>query len=230
MRKFPFRLSLLVLLLVPALYSCETEIKLTDEEIVAGLKEALSVGTDNSVNTVHKTDGYNGDAAIRILFPDDAEVVETTLRALPGGDLLVDELIVKLNRTAEDAADEAGPIFLNAISNMTISDGLTILHGNDDAATRFLETQTRAQLYAEFKPQIEASLAGVGANGAWTTVMNTYNAIPFHTPANADLPDYTTNKALDGLFVKLAGEELKIRKDPVARVSDLLKKVFGELD
>jgi hypothetical protein len=230
MKKIALRLGLLAILLVPVLSSCETEVKLTDEEIVAALKEALSVGTDNSVAAVNKTDGYFGDASIKIPFPEEAAIVQTTLNSLPGGDLLVNELVLKLNRTAENAADKAGPIYLNAITNLTIDDGLTILQGNDDAATRYLETQTRAQLYTEFKPDIEAALSSVGATTAWTSVINTYNAIPFHDPANADLPDYTTNKALDGLFVKIAGEELKIRKDPVARVSDLLKKVFGQLD
>jgi hypothetical protein len=230
LKKLPLTLGLVALMATATLSSCETEVQLTDQEVVDGLKEALRIGSENAVDTLMAPDGYFGDAAVKILFPDDAATVETTLRALPGGNTLCDQLILKLNRTAEDAADAAAPIFVNAIQNMTIEDGLAILHGSDDAATQYLQNQTRSQLYTEFKPEIEASLASVGANSAWTTVMDTYNAIPFHTPANADLPDYTTNKALDGVFNKLAGEELKIRKDVNARVTDLLKKVFGELD
>lgn len=225
-----FRYLLLLLAMSFTFSACELfEAGLTDEEIVDGLKEALKIGTENSVEDARQTDGYNGNSRIRIPFPEDAAIIETTLRNA-GFNFIVDELITKLNRAAEDAADKATPIFVDAITNMTITDGLEILQGNDDAATRYLETNTYDQLKTTFKPDIETSLNTVGANNAWTTVTTTYNSIPFVQPANTDLADYTTGKALDGLFVLIADEELKIRQDPAARVTDLLKKVFAEQD
>lgn len=202
---------------------------LSEEEVAAGLKEALEVGTDNSVQSAHAADGYFLNPLIKIPFPEEASVIETALRGI-GANGLVDGLVEKLNRAAEDAADEAGPIFLNAISAMTIQDAWNILKGNDDAATQYLRTNTYDNLKTTFKPDIQNSIATVGADVAWTQVTTTYNNIPFVTPVNTDLADYTTGKALDGLFVLIADEELLIRQDPAARITDLLQRVFAEQD
>lgn len=207
---------------------------LSDEEVVAGLKEALRVGSDSSVTEAHKTDGYYGNALLRIAFPPEATNVMTTVSNItilgqPVGQTAVNGFVLKLNRAAEDAADEAGPIFLNAITNMTIMDGVNILMGADDAATRYLETNTYTSLKTAFRPDIVNSLNRVGAQDAWEEVTTMYNTVSSN-PVNTDLADYTTGKALDGLFVLVAGEELKIRKDPAARVTDLLQKVFAEQD
>lgn len=227
-----FRYALLVLPVLMFLTSCSLleGTGLTDEEIVAGLKEALSIGTDNSVARTAVEDGYFGNPLIKIPFPEEVDFVATAVSAIPlVGQPAVDGFVQKLNRAAEDAADEAGPIFLNAITNMTITDGLNILQGNDDAATEFLRTNTYSDLKTTFKPDIENSLNTVGAQNAWNDVSTLYNTVSSN-PVNTDLADYTTGKALDGLFTLIAEEELKIRTDPVARVTDLLAKVFGEQD
>jgi hypothetical protein len=210
-------------------FSCEEEGGLTNEQIIQGLKEALRVGTQNSVASTNKTDGYYGNSLIKIPFPQDAQFVMTALNAIPFvGPPVVEELILKVNRAAEDAADEAGPIFLDAITNITISDGLTILQGADDAATQYLKTNTYNPLKQAFKPDIQNSLDQVGASQAWSTVTTTYNNyVPSPQPVNTDLADYTTGKAIDGLFTLIALEEGKIRKDPAARINDILRTVFG---
>lgn len=229
-----FRLLLILPLLVFAT-SCDTLTSgLSDEEIIAGLKEALQVGTDNSVISANALDGYFGNALIKIAFPPEATNVMNTVSAItilgqPIGQTAVDGFVLKLNRAAEDAADEAGPIFLNAISGMTIVDGLGILMGADDAATKYLNDNTFASLKTLFKPDIINSLDAVGAQTAWSEVTTLYNTVS-SDPVNTDLADYTTDKALDGLFTLVEGEELKIRQDPAARVTDLLSKVFSEQD
>ncbi len=205
--------------------SCE-EANLTDDQIIEGLKEALKVGTENSVNNAHQTDGYFGNLNIKIPFPQDALFVKDALEAI-GLSALTNELILKINRAAEDAADEAKPIFLNAILAMTFSDALNILNGADDAATQYLRTNTYDQLKTAFKPDIEQSLNTVGATTAWSSVTTAYNQLPLHDPVNTDLADYSTGKALDGLFYLVAQEEGKIRNDPAARVTEILQTVFG---
>lgn len=222
---------LLVAVFLVFSFSCEQENGLTDEQIIEGLKEALKVGTDNSSNQAHQTDGYFGNLNIKIPFPQEAQFVETAVSAIPLiGQPLVDDLILKINRAAEDAADEAKPIFINAIMNMTFTDALNILNGADDAATQFLKTNTYTPLKEAFKPDINASLTSVGAAQVWTDVTTAYNTyIPSPQPINTDLADYTTGKALDGLFYLVAIEEGKIRKDPAARISDILQTVFGSL-
>ncbi len=208
--------------------SCE-KTGLTEDQIVEGLKEALKVGTENSANKANAVDGYFANANIKIPFPEDAHFVETALSAVPiVGQPLVDELVLKLNRAAEDAADEAKPIFLNAITSMSIIDALNILNGADDAATQYLKTNTYDQLKAAFAPDVNTSLSTVGATTAWTNVTTAYNTyVPVGQPINTDLGDYTTGKALDGLFFLVAQEEGKIRNDPAARVNEILQKVFG---
>ncbi|MCK9421508.1 MAG: DUF4197 domain-containing protein [Bacteroidales bacterium] len=199
---------------------------LTESDAVEGIKEALIKGTGESVSVVSKLNGYFGNPEIKIPFPQEARTIESKLRAL-GLDSQVDEVILSINRAAEDAAKEAGPIFVAAIRNMTISDAIQIVKGSNDAATRYLDRTTSPALKAKFGPVIKASLARVDATRLWTDVINTYNQIPFVTRMDPDLAGYVTDKAIAGLFTMIAKEELKIRKDPVARTTEILKKVFG---
>jgi hypothetical protein len=226
------------LLLLPLLWSlaaCEgLDTNLSDEDIVAGLKAALEVGTDSSTTKLHAQDGYHANPRVKIPFPENVQYVADALANFnllgqPVGQTAVDALVLKLNRAAEGAADEAKPIFVSAITNMTIDDGLTILTGADDAATSYLKTQTFADLKTAFKPDIQTSLDQVGAQNAWTSVTGYYNLISSN-PVNTDLADHTTNKALDGLFVLIADLELKIRTDASYRISDILKTVFAKQD
>ena len=139
----------------------------------------------------------------------------------------VEEFEKQLNRAAEDAAKKAAPIFLSAITSMTINDGLTILKGKDDEATQYLRKSTTAQLSKEFRPVIAASLKKVQITKYWNPLFSTYNKVPFVKKVNPSLDDFVTQRAIEGLFKLVAIEETKIRKDPAARVSDILKKVFG---
>ncbi len=200
--------------------------ELTEEEVAKALKEALTIGIEKGVTRVSKPDGYFLDPEIKIPLPNEAKQVEEKLRML-GQDKMIDDAIESLNRAAEDAASGAKDLFVNAIKEMTLSDVMNILNGNEDAATRFLESNTRTQLIEKFKPIIKVSLDKVDATKYWNTVFSNYNKLPFVGKVNPDLDDYVTNKAIDGLFVQIAKEEKKIREDPVARVTDLLKKVFG---
>ncbi len=225
-----FRSTCIALLVIVSfsLSSCTKDaLLLSEAEVTQGLKEALTVGTSNSTANANKTDGYYLNPRIKIPFPSEAVTVENTLRNL-GQDKLVDDFIQKLNRAAEDAAIKAKPIFINAITSITIQDGFSILKGSDDAATVYLKSKTYNELNLAFKPGIQKSLDDVGASKAWSAVTSFYNQIPFVTTVNTDLADYTTKKGLDGLFVLVSDEEGKIRKDPAARVNDILKKVFSE--
>lgn len=222
---------LTVITLAFTLHSCELLSSLTNSDVVAGLKEALTVSTDTSTTKLSRPNGYFADVAVKILLPPEAQAVESTLRSIPGvGNVLVDQLILQMNQAAETAATEAGPIFKNAITNITFNDAVNILHGADDAATQYLKTQTYTQLNGAFKPHIETALTTVGAQQTWntvTTTYNTYNDILGLQDINDDLADHTTNKALDGLFHVVAIEEGKIRNDINHRVSELLQQVFG---
>lgn len=198
---------------------------LSSDEIISGLKEALNVGTSNGTKKLSAVDGFFKDAAIKILMPPEAIKVEQKLRAVGLGKQ-VDNAILSMNRAAEDAAQSATPIFLNAIKGISIQDGLSILRGGDFAATNYLKSKTLSQLTEAFRPAIEASLKKVDATKYWKTLFTTYNT--FSTQKiNTDLTAYVTDKALTGIFYQVGLEEQKIRKDPVARTTDLLKKVFG---
>lgn len=199
---------------------------LTEEEVGNGLKEALNNGIEKGVSQLSKPDGYFKDAQIKLLLPDEAKQVEEKLRKMGQGQK-VDDAIESMNRAAEDAANSSKELFVTAIKNLTLKDVMNILHGSDDAATSYLSSNTRIQLVEKFKPIIKASLDKVGATRHWETLFTTYNKIPLVQKVNPDLVDYATNKAIDGLFIQIAKEELAIRKNPAARVSDLLKKVFG---
>lgn len=198
---------------------------LSNADIISGLKEALSVGARNSSNQLSAVDGFFKNAAIKILLPEEAQRVEKTLRDLGLGSL-VDKAILSVNRAAEDAATKAAPIFIDAIKGITIQDALGILQGGDFAATNYLKSKTTTPLTNAFRPVIESSLQKVGATKYWTDVFTAYNKFATNK-INPDLPAYVTGKALDGIFYQVGLEEQKIRKDPVARVSDILKKVFG---
>jgi len=201
----------------------------TIEEIGRALKEALSNGVTKGVDNLSQKDGYFK-SAYKILLPDDARKVTSKLQGIPGFSNLENELLEKMNRGAEDAAKEAGPIFLGAIRQLTIQDAANILMGADNAATNYLNKTTNQQLYDKFKPKIVASLEKIGANSVWKKAADTYNAIPLVTKVNNDLGDYVTKKALDGLFGKIAEEEKNIRRNKGARVTALLQKVFAKQD
>ena len=198
---------------------------LTNDEVVNGLKEALEQGTNKGTQKLSAVDGFFKDAVIKILMPPEAEKVEKKLRSIGMGKQ-VDDAILSMNRAAEDAAKSAAPIFINAIKQMSIQDAFGILKGGDFAATNYLKDKTTASLTDAFRPVIESSLKKVNATKYWNTVFTTYNKFTTEK-VNPDLPAYVTEKAMTGIFYQVGQEEQKIRKDPVARTTDLLKKVFA---
>jgi hypothetical protein len=198
---------------------------LSNDEIISGLKEALKVGTENSSKKLGQLDGFFANAAIKILMPEEAKKVERTLRSFGMGKL-VDNAILSMNRAAEDAAKDVAPIFWNAIKGMSIQDGLQILRGGDFAATDYLKKTTTTALTEKFRPVIETSLAKVNATKYWKDVFTNYNRFS-KDQVNTDLTAFVTERALSGLFYNVGLEEQKIRKDPAAQVTDILKKVFG---
>ena len=198
---------------------------LTNDEIINGLKEALKVGTDSSAKRLNKLDGFFANATIKILMPDEAKKMESTLRNFGLGGL-VDKAILSMNRAAEDAAGGVGEIFWTAIKQMSITDGLKILRGGDFAATDYLKAATTKILTEKFRPVIEASLIKTDATRYWKDAFTAYNRFS-RTPVNTDLTGYVTERALKGLFYNIGLEEQKIRKDPAAQVTAILKKVFG---
>lgn len=199
---------------------------LSNADITKGLKEALNVGTKNATGKASKLDGYYKNNLIKIPFPSEAKDMRSTLLKM-GMKKQVDDFEKQLNRAAEDAATKAAPIFLAAITKMTINDGLTILRGKDDEATQYLKKTTSAELSKQFRPIIAASLKKVQITKYWNPLFTTYNKVPFVKRVNPNLDDYVTQRAIEGLFKLVAQEETKIRKDPAARISDILKKVFG---
>ena len=199
---------------------------LTEKDASAGIREALVKASGESVKVVSQVNGYFGNPAIKIPFPQEAKDVETKLRAIGLGSQ-VDDVIASINRAAEDAAKSAEPVFVAAINGMSISDAINIVKGSNDAATRYLEKTTSPELKAKFSPIIKTSLDKVEATRLWAEVIKQYNQIPFVKKQNPDLTAYVTDKAISGLFTMVAREEAKIRKDPAARATELLKKVFG---
>ena len=195
-------------------------------EIVRGLKEALTQGTNKGTNGLSVADGFFKDAAVKVLMPPDAANVESKLRALGMGSI-VDDAVLSLNRAAENASVKAKPIFVNAITQMSISDAMGILKGGGTSATDYLKRTTTNQLIQAFKPSVQQSLNDVNATKYWSTVMSNYNKIPFVAPVNTDLAGFVTQKAVDGIFLKIADEEKNIRANPTQQVSALLKKVFS---
>jgi hypothetical protein len=197
----------------------------TQSEVASGLKQALEVGIKSGSSKASQTDGYYGNSLIRIPFPKDVQRVENTLRQVGlGGE--VDKFILTLNRGAEDAAKSAVPIFVSAIKQMTIQDAWAILKGDKDAATQYLIRTTSQQLYTAFNPIMVQSLEKTNATKYYADLVNRYNKVPLVQKVNPDLDDYATQKAIDGLFILVAQEEANIRENPVARTTELLRRVF----
>lgn len=217
--------------------------ELTEGDIVSGLKEALTIGARNAAEKLSLENGYYGDQSVKIPLPEEAMVIVENISRIPGGDKLMEEVVLSINRAAEDAARNVAPIFASAVTQMTITDGYNILHGADNAATQYLISTTYDQLYSLYRPKISAStgkdiVAGISAQESWTTLTDKWNTLAGSIagrlagfkPVNTDLDDFLTRKALDGMFLKVEGEELKIRKDVSARITPLLQRVFGSLD
>jgi ribosomal protein L30/L7E len=202
----------------------------TNLEIGTALKQALEQGTGKSSDQLSAVDGFFGNALVKIVFPPEAQKAEKTLRSL-GLNKLCDDVILSLNRAAEGAAKEAKPIFIDAIKQMTLQDVTNILLGKQDAATDYFKRTTTQQLSAKFKPVIQISLDKAGATKYYTTAATTFNKVPFVKKINPDISDYVTQKAIDGLFVEIAQEELNIRKNlPSTRTTAVMQKVFSFAD
>ena len=199
---------------------------LSDDEIVNGLKQALEIGTSNAIKTVSQTNGYFKNPRIRIPLPENVKKVEKLLRA-SGFGRRVDEFELSMNRAAERAAPEAKTIFWDAIKQMSFTDARQILDGPDDAATQYFQDKTAGRLQKIFKPITHQAMSEVGVTHSYQSIDNKIKTIPFADQMSFDLDQYVTDKALSGLYLMLAEEEKKIRQDPAARVTDLLKKVFG---
>ena len=217
--------------------------ELTEGDIISGLKEALTIGARKAAEKLSQENGYYGDLSVKIPLPDEARVIVENISKIPGGDKLMEDVVLSINRAAEDAAREVAPIFASAVTQMTITDGYNILHGADNAATQYLISTTYDQLYSLYRPKISAStgkdiVAGISAQESWTTLTDKWNTLAGSLagklagfkPVNTNLDDFLTRKALDGIFLKVEGEELRIRKEVSARVTPLLQKVFGSLD
>ncbi len=219
----------------------ETSRPLTQQEVVNGLKQALTIGTDSAARRLARVDGYYRDALVRIALPPEAQVITNNLSMLPGGERLVEDVVLRINRAAEDAANDVTPIFVQAITNMTIRDGFDILRGEKDAATQYLRAQTFDALFALYQPRIRQSVekplvGNVSTSDAWNSLTGKWNSVANSLagrvaglqPVTTDLESYLTTQALNGLFLKLAIEEEKIRTEPAARVTELLRRVFAE--
>ena len=202
---------------------------LSQAEMGNGLKEALNNGITKQVSKLTTTDGFFKNEDVKILLPEELQKVDTKLRQL-GMTKLADDGLKILNRAAEDAVKEATPIFVDAVKQMTFTDAKNILLGNESSATTYLQTSTSTALYGKFNPVIKNSFAKVGADKIWTQIITKYNSIPLVKKVNPDLTDYTTNKAMKGVFKMIAVEEKDIRTNFSARTSDLLKKVFALQD
>jgi hypothetical protein len=209
------------------------ETGISEEEASNGLKEALEFGVNNGTSFLGKTDGFLKNAAYKILVPEEVRNVEQKIRSnvlanAVLGDYL-DKLVTAMNRGAEKAMTEAKPIFVNAIKAMTIRDAINIVTGGEGAATNYLKRTTSAQLQEKFYPVIQKSLDAVGANEPWTKVSSAYNMV-MGTNVTTDLNQYVTDNAMTALFTEIKKEEDKIREDPLARITPILKKVFGYAD
>jgi RNA binding exosome subunit len=194
---------------------------------VSGLKEALSIGTENAVKAVSKTNGYFGNQMVKILLPDKIQKVADVVAKL-GFQEQVDNFILSMNRAAEAAAPKATVLFVDAIKAMSFDDARKVLQGGDTAATQYFKEKTSKKLYDEFKPVVMSNMNKVGVTKAYKDMMAPYESLPLVPKESMDLDHYVTNKALDGLFLMVGQEEKKIRTNPAARVTDLLKTVFGK--
>ena len=223
--------------------SVPVDAPLTEADVAKGLKEALTIGSKNASAILSATDGYYGDELVKILLPEEASVIIDNLAKIPGGDRMVEDVVLRINRAAEDAAKEVAPIFVNSISQMTINEAFAILKGEDNAATQYLSNTTRTDLYNLYKPKIRQStekdiVGGISTKESWEALTGKWNVFVNSVvgrmggfeEVNADLDDYLTNRALDGMFLKVQNEEKKIRTNVSARITPLLEKVFGSLD
>ncbi|MCX6296608.1 MAG: DUF4197 domain-containing protein [Bacteroidetes bacterium] len=201
---------------------------LTNDEVINGLREALTVGTNNSSAFASKVDGFYKNPALFIPFPPEAQKVKDWAIKL-GMTSQLEKFEMTLNRSAEEAAKDAAPVFINAIKGMSIGDGFAILKGADNAATQYLKDKTTTELRTKFTPVVQNAINKVELTKYWSPIINNYNKVPFVEKQNPDLTAYVTDRAMEGLFKLIADEEKKIRKDPVAQVTDILKRVFGSL-
>ncbi|HKX87196.1 MAG TPA: DUF4197 domain-containing protein [Flavobacterium sp.] len=207
----------------------QTQGILSQAEIASGLKEALNNGIDKQVVKLTAIDGFYKNEMVKILLPEELKKVDKGLRDI-GMSKLADEGLKVINRAAEDAVKESTPIFVDAIKGMTFTDAKNILLGDERSATTYLQNSTSTALYAKFNPVIKNSFAKVGADKVWTNIITKYNSIPLVKKVNPDLTDYTTNKAMEGVFKMVAVEEKNIRTNLASRTSDLLKRVFALQD
>ncbi len=224
---------LLALLLSFGLVSCDVLSKLpsytsvTESEASEGMRQAIEQGVSRGISTLNTQDGFFGNQAYKLFLPAEAQRIESTLRQLGMGGL-VDRAILQINRSAEDAVGYARPIFVDALREMTITDALNIIRGPNDAATQYFKQKTTARLTAAFSPIIKSSLDKFSATKYYSDVVNTYNGFPTTlNKINPDLPSYVVDKAVTALFDQIAKEEANIRANPVARTTDILKRVFG---
>jgi hypothetical protein len=221
----------------------ESDRPLTRSEIVAGLKEALIVGANKAVDILGETNGYYGDASVKIFLPPEADIIVDNIGKVPGGEQLIDDVLLRINRAAEDAVSEAGPIFIGSVKSMSIDDAIGILHGNEHAATEYLQRTTYQQLFYLYRPKIQTSLdkklvGNVSTAQSWNVLTTRWNQIANSmvgqvsgfNPVETNLDAYLTDKALEGLFLKIAQEEERIRENPAARVTEILRRVFGSVD
>lgn len=199
---------------------------LSNSTVIDGLKEALNVGIQKGTAQLSAVDGFFGNATLKILMPPEAQKVEQSLRKV-GMNKQLDDAILNMNRAAENACKQAAPIFLNAIKQINFTDATNILRGGNNAATQYLQNTTTLALTTAFKPVIQTALDKIDATKHWNTIFSNYNRFALQK-VNPDLTAYVTEKALSGIFIQLAIEEEKIRKDPAARTSEILKTVFGK--
>ena len=237
MRKTSLATTLLVFLLISGSASAQVNLRgilgglsnkgLTEKEAGQGIREALTQGVTTAVLNLNKTDGFFGSEFYKILLPPDAKKVETTLRKIGLGGQ-VDKAVLAINRGAEDAVGTAKPIFVDAIREMTLSDALGIVRGDKDAATQYFRQKTTQKLTAAFTPSVQTSLDKTNATKYYGDIINTYNKLPTSfDKANPDLTSFVVGKAVDALFDQVAKQEAEIRANPLARTTDILKKVFG---
>jgi len=204
-------------------------VQLSNSDIANGLKEALDKGVENAVTNLSRENGFYK-SAYKILLPEEAQNVTDKLKFIPGFDNLEEKLVLKINQAAEDAASKAGPIFVQAIKGMTINDAMSILMGEKNSATEYLNRNTYNSLYSEFKPVLVNSLNKFGALDYWSSAVTKYNSLPLVKDVNPDLADYINTKALVSLFDLIEKKELGIRTDASQRTSDLLRQVFAKQD
>lgn len=201
----------------------------TQTEAAEGLKDALKQGFSNGVSKLSQTGAFNNNQLIKILLPEDAQKIADKLRSIGMG-AQVDQVIHQLNEGAEKAVATAKPIFINAVTNMSFNDAMSILTGGNGAATNYLKQNTSTAIQSAFKPEIQKALNQVGFTAHWTDLVAIYNKIPLVTKLNPDLNQYVTDKAMKTLYDQVEQEENAIRADPAKRLTDLMKKAFNYAD